>query len=206
MFDEDTIQLMKDYAREGVRVWNRDVDKRTKERAHKLLGPTRIAQHSTDADITIDTVRGGIKKACFIPMLRDYYHPEIEQCFFLPSKEGDDRASFDLLMLCEEGNCLGFRFEPAGDGTHDYGHVQMNRKMGGDTIAVEGLPRWVPVSYPAFPLRTSDPLQMFLSMATAVHGHSVRGKQKGMNDVLRAILKEPRRAQRYISMLNEFLG
>src|SRR6266850_8483675 len=163
---DEAIGFMKIYARRGVSDWKAKVQDATKKRARLLLGPNNIADNEPEAFNTIEAVRGGARKQLFIPM-PTVYHTGIEQCFFLPLYEAADKAAFDLLLLCEADNCLGFRFEPAQLGTHDYGHVQMNRKMLRKSFHVNGLPPWVPESYPAFPLRTSEPLAMFLSMATS---------------------------------------
>src|SRR5687767_1654090 len=151
--EEEAIAFMKDYARRGVRDWKSKVQDATKKRARTLLGPSNIADNEPEAFNTIEAMRGGARKRLFIPM-PNLYHTGIEQCFFLPLNESADKAAFDLLLLCESDNCLGFRFEPAQMGTHNYGHIQMNRKMLGKSVDVVGLPAWVPESYPAFPLRT----------------------------------------------------
>src|SRR5262249_48239051 len=158
---------LKDYAHLGVRHWNSKVDDAMKKRARTLLTPAMLAEHPTEADNSIETLRGRGRQRRFIPMPH-INHGGIEQCFFLPVNEPlAKRPAFDLLLLCQtEPHCLGFRFEPVQQGTHEYGHIQMNRKMM-DAVEVAGIPTWIPDSYPAFPLRTSDPFQLFLSMATS---------------------------------------
>jgi hypothetical protein len=193
--DEATIAFMKAYALRGVKDWNSKVPEATRKRARRLLGPSNIADKEWEVMNTIEAIRGGQRRQLFIPMPK-VFHTGIEVCFFLPLREADDRAAFDLLLLCETDNCLGFRFEPAQLGTHDYGHVQMNRKMMRESVEVSGLPGWVPESYPAFPLRTSDPLEMFLSMATAVHGY-----RQGMSELLTDLLTEPLRRKAYLEAI-----
>jgi hypothetical protein len=131
------------------------------------------------------------------------HHDGIEQCFFLPVNEPvANRPAFDLLLLClAEPHCLGLRFEPAQTGTHEYGHVQMNRKMMVNAIEVVGIPNWIPESYPALPLRTSDPFQLFLSMATSVHGYRL-----GMTELFENVIPEPRKRKKYLDELNEVMG
>ena len=97
------------------------------------------------------------------------------------------------------GRWLGFRFEPADSAasTHGYGHVQMNTAMVRKNIAIKGIPEWLPTSYPAFPIRTSDPIQMFFSMATSVHGY-----EKGVVQVLQEMFKSrPSEVARYVAAL-----
>jgi hypothetical protein len=101
----------------------------------------------------------------------------IDRCFFLPIREkgakGEDITKFELFLLVGGENCLAFRFEPAHPPptTHGYGHVQMCREMVKKTVVASGIPPWLPIRYPAIPTFTSEPLRMFLSMATAVHGY-----------------------------------
>jgi len=140
-----------------------------------------------------------MKSVKFIPMPGE--QPSgIEHAFFMPIRIDDERTAFDLLLLCPREKCLGFRFEPgdSGDTTHGYGHIQMNRAMCGGDLPVEGLPDWVPKSYPAFPLRTSEPLEMFLSMATSIHGY-----RKRMLDLLLNIVPAPGNRLTYERLLEK---
>jgi hypothetical protein len=186
MLSNDTIAFMRRYALQGVADWRDDVPNTTKTRARDLLH-NLLGESDYDATTTIESVLGGTKSAKFIPMPGE--QPSgIEHSFFMPIRIDAARAAFDLLLLCPHEKCLGFRFEPgdSGDTTHSYGHIQMNRAMFGGDLKIEGLPAWVPKSYPAFPLRTSEPLEMFLSMATSIHGY-----RKRMLDLLLKIIPAP---------------
>jgi hypothetical protein len=168
----DDIAFMKAYAIRGVKDWaqERGAMSDVHTRAYRLLG-NGLAQSEPDAKATIDSVVGGAPRTKFIPMPNKRPR-EIEHCFFMPMHDRHGMA-FELLILCFNGKTLGFRFEPADIDatTHCYAHVQMNRFMQGGMLAVSGLPDWVPTSYPAFPLRSSEPIEMFLSMLTAIHGY-----------------------------------
>jgi hypothetical protein len=178
MLSSEDIAFMKSYALQGVSDW-RHVGQAIQARAFRLLGK-RLAQHENDAKSAIDSILSGMQDRRFIPMPRPR-RAGLEHSFFMPIRIDDDRTAFDLLLLCEGQHCLGFRFEPAdpGETTHGYGHIQMNRRMDSYTLQVSGLPEWVPTSYPAFPLRTSEPMGMFLSMVTSVHGY-----RTGMRELL----------------------
>ncbi|HET7461453.1 MAG TPA: hypothetical protein VFJ82_09390 [Longimicrobium sp.] len=64
----------------------------------------------------------------------------------------------------------------------------MSQKLLERTISPNTLD-WIPVKYPAYPLGTSEPLKMFLAMATAIHGYS-----GGVLDVIRDIFTTAGRA------------
>lgn len=109
--------------------------------------------------------------------------------------------AFDLVLIVDDDQSLGFRFEPADkteDSSHGYGHVQMNCLLQ-KTIEVKGIPKWLPDSYPAFPMTSSEPLRMFLLMATSVHGYG-----KGMVTVLERVFHDkPSQKAAYLQVLEE---
>jgi hypothetical protein len=199
----DLIDLLGLYARRGIDDWNGAAHE-LRKRAQVCLG-TAIAENVTEAFVTIQTIynEANANRLRFIPMPK---HPKggIERCFFLPVREikagGQEKVAFELFLLVARTDCLAFRFEPAHafPSTHGYGHVQFSRKMLRRTIEVPNIPDWFPVSYPAFAISTSDPLRMFLSMATAVHGYS-----SGLVSVLQDIFQTASRAADSAAYLNE---
>lgn len=196
--DQDLRKLLKTYSLLGVAHWNDEADDETKEVARAAL-PNRIAEGEYEAGAIIDSKlkRGGDPRALFIPMPL-VNHSGILHCFFLPMPEAE-RMAFDLVLIIDADHSLGFRFEPAeeAESTHGYGHVQMNRTMFHRTIRVKGIPQWLPDSYPACPQRASQPLQLFLSMTTSVHGY-----EKGMKKIIFDLFKnEPITAKKYLSAL-----
>jgi hypothetical protein len=206
----DLQDVMKLYAREGVRQWNdpQTTSGELKKRARECLGG-EIADNEAEASDTLSTEYNGKNANLlrFIPMPR---RPKsgIERCFFLPIRErhenGNCKFSFDLFILVGAKNCLAFRFEQAHPAptTHRYGHVQLSRSLLRRTILTKTLP-WIPVRYPAFPISTSDPLRTFLSMATTVHGY-----EGGVDTVLREIYQNdnrPGRAKMYLDQLQQML-
>ena len=102
---------------------------------------------------------------------------------------------FELFVVVDEQNCLGFRFEPAhSEGTHRYNHVQINRQM---TLSVNGIPSWLPESYPAFPVGSAKPWDLFLYMATSVHGYD-----GGMKRVIEEMFEDDARLRsKYLAHL-----
>jgi len=196
MTSQEDLAFMKAYALLGISDW-RQVARRTQVRAQRLLG-NRLAEHEWDAATTIDSILNGRKGPKFIPM-PNQAPAGIAHSFFMPTRIDADRTAFDLLVLCKDSaDCLGFRFEPADHGVtnHAYGHIQMNRRMDGSALAVSGLPQWVPTSYPAFPLRTSTPVEIFLSMVTSIHGY-----RKDMAALLQRVIPAAGSRQVYEKML-----
>lgn len=193
----DLPKLMKAYARRGIADWNNSQDA-SKRIAYFALA-NKIAQKEWEANRTIDSnLRGGADERCmFIPMPR-VNHSGIMHSFFLPIHEAGKMA-FDLLLVVDSEQSLGFRFEPADppEWSHGYGHVQFNRSMFRKTMDVTGIPQWLPNHYPAFPIRSSEPLPMFLSMATSVHGY-----ETGMKQILPELFpNEPSTAKQYLTAL-----
>lgn len=203
----DYVDLMKLYARRGTAEWTRAPwDLYT--RAAKCLG-SRIAENYKQARVTIDTIYNSrnADQMRFIPMPK-LSRGQIDRCFFRPIRKYDgleETVAFELFLLVRRTDCLAFRFEPAHrrpSTRHGYGHVQMSRKLLGN-IEVEGIPEWLPDSYPAFPISTSDPLRMFLAMATAVHGYA-----DGLEKLLEEMFQEAGRAIEipiYRNLLKEML-
>lgn len=193
----DLNQLMKLYARRGIADWNA-VPGPSKQMAYFALA-NRIAEKEAEANRTINArLKGGAdERTLFIPM-PNVNHSGILHCFFLPINE-DGKMAFDLFLVVGSEQSLGFRFEPADPpaSAHGYGHVQFNRSMFRKTMEVTGIPQWLPNHYPAFPIRSSEPLSMFLSMTTSVHGY-----ESGMKQILPQLFpNEPSTAKKYLSAL-----
>ncbi len=161
-----------------------------------LLASTRrsLLASAEEAEVTIEVMNSGTTNTRFIPMPNPRPN-DIEYSFFMPISTSSGTA-FDLLLLCRGDYWFGFRFEPADRTTHEYGHIQMNRRMRGGEVCIPGPPEWLPTSYPAFPLRTSEPMQMFLSMIVSIHGYP-----KFMDDVLKKTIAAPGRRQVVSEML-----
>ena len=160
--------LLIQYAQVGLREWLKEKGD-LRRRATQWLGNSRIAESDWDVSQTVRTRFNGENHQSlkFLPMpCRPQHSPQ--RSFFLPIREeidGGETVSFDLFLIIDEENALAFRFEPADEppSTHQFSHVQMCRSLIRKKIAPHGIPKWVPNSYPAFPLRktTSDPLHMF---------------------------------------------
>jgi hypothetical protein len=82
------------------------------------------------------------------------------------------QMTLQVLLLVSDGHWLAFRIEPAQQGTHAYGHVQLCQHIFGKSLPVPGDAHWLPTSYPAFPTGTSRPVDMFLYMMASLHGHA----------------------------------
>lgn len=199
----DTLMLL--YARRGIEDWKKSSPV-MRQRASQCLG-ANIADNEAEAAVTINTVYSPVGDPStnhirFIPMPKQNRRG-IERCFFLPIRRwtsGVCNMSFDLFMLISQRNCLAFRFESAHGhrSRHDYSHVQPSRRLLLRTIIPNGIPQWLPESYPAFPIPARDPLGMFLSMTVSVHGY--RG---GMDDLLRDVLEKANRSNKVRTYMRE---
>jgi hypothetical protein len=195
MLPKDLREILRLYARRGLADWT-TAPPELKRRSSIFLG-TQIATNEVEADVTIATFynRDNRNRLRFIPMPK---HPAktqgFDRAFFLPVCWGTKEnviISYELFIVVNAQNGMAFRFEPAHDRSntpHNYGHVQMSQKLLGKTITPNTL-GWIPSHYPAYPLGTSEPLGMFLSMATAIHGY--RG---GVLHVIRDIFTAASRA------------
>ena len=204
-YEEDNLlkDLMLQYALQGFEDWQQHTDGEVQRRAGKLLHH-RI--FSSDGELRYGMSQSNFTK--FFPMPKYGYKSEIDFCFFLPrydNSEGRCTWSFVLFILLTKENSLVFRFEPAEDTgrRHDYAHVQFCQSVKDMDPAPIGVPDVMPERDPAFPLPSSNPVRLFLSMATAVHGRS-----GGVKAVIRQIFSTAERApvgKKYEQILNDTL-
>ena len=168
--DDGLGELMLLYSRRGLDEWN-GARSDLRQIALECLSAAGIVETEHEAEAVIE---GSSCRGMFIPM------PEagrgFERSFFLPSIEGDRLRALTLFLLVNRArrDCVAFRFECAErtGSRHGYTHVQLTRdlRVAGRTNRLQGVPEWLPASYPAFPVPARDSLELFLAMATAVHG------------------------------------
>ena len=197
------IGLMRPYALRGFEDWKERTSKEIQDQARASL-QFQIVESEEDVEFQISNPRS----TKFLPM-PNCRHRGIVRCFFMPRGflDGDQRnLAFYLFLMIRESNNLSFRIEPAdqSDHAHNYAHIQFCTKIiGRDTLSPIGTPIWIPDSYPAFPLPSSDPLGLFLAMVTAVHGRA-----GGIESILRkAFLTagDPSSYAKYIEALTDLL-
>ena len=192
--------LVKEYALQGYQDW-KSADSTIIQRARSCL-MNRVVE--TEYEVRSEVEKPSFGK--FLPMPTFVYRKCIERCFFRMETIGDKEINcrtFELFVLLDMENSLAFRFEPADDPTynHNYAHVQFCRKVYRKGICPHGIPDWLPVNYPAFPLPSSDPLKLFLSMALSVHGRSA-----GLEKLLVKIFQKassPNKARQYINVIEQ---
>ena len=199
----DTLMLL--YARRGIDDWKK-AKPIMRRNAAQCLG-MNIADNETEAAVTINTAYSPgfdshTKGLWFIPMPK-MNKRGIERCFFLPIRRWVSdgwNLSFDLFILVSNKNCLAFRFEPAHayNSRHNYPHVQPSRRLLLKSIQPNGVPEWLPESYPAFPIPAKNPLGIFLSMVVSVHGF-----HGGLDDLLPDVLKQANRSNEICSYMQE---
>ena len=173
MEDEELVELMRLYVRKGVRDWRTHYPTHARRDTECTL-KLRIAQNDHDAVAVLD---GNRKRtgAEFIPMPR-LDAPKIEWAFFAPRRKTADPAAgwvFDLLLLLEQGRHIGFRLESADgyeDARHGFSHVQLSWRFRHRQVEPEAALKWLPDSYPAFPLPGNESTDRFLMLLVALHG------------------------------------
>jgi len=195
---------MKQYALQGLHDWRENTDEGIRKRARECLGNKIL---SDDWELHTEMARPRATK--FVPMPRVGYGRDVEHCFFRPKlydNDGIESWTFVLFVLVQEHNCLAFRFEPAGrdGGRHDYAHMQLCRRVIAEELLLSGIPGWIPERDPAFPLPSSDPTKLFLSMAMAVHGRS-----GGVDNIIVDMFQKASKVnltKKYISLVQEMFG
>ena len=205
MADNDLLLLMEAYAILGYEEWNQTTPGKTKVQ-EKMRLQYRIVESDWQVQNQIRNVHSR-EPTNFFP-IRKHRHDGIDRCFFMPRKVGDDEVlalAFDLVLFVTEEILLAFRFEPADrpEYSHNFPHVQFCRMVAGRQLDLTGVPPWIPDSYPAFPLPSSDPLRLFLAMLVAVHG-----RWGGAENVIRETFQKvgrPAGATPYIQLTNEML-
>lgn len=199
---DDLRRLMRVYSRRGLRDWTKAANG-LRAVARCLAGA--IADTEWEVDRAINGRPGELK---FIPMPKHGYKG-FKWCFFLPARgEGDELRSLILFILVTSANGVAFRFESGrGRGRHEYSHIQMTsnlKKSGlpnGTAGEIRCLPDWLPASYPAFPVPAENWMEMFLVMATAVHGG--RG---GIDVLIRdLLLEEDPKAESYRRVMGNWM-
>lgn len=173
--------LMLQYALQGLYDWTENTNRNIQQRARVCLSQ-KISL--SDGDIRHKIVIPN--PDVFFPMPKVGYRSGIEQCLFMPRSHGCGDLgswswSFILFILLADNNSLAFRFEPAqmAGQRHNYAHMQFCRKIIGIDHILGDIPSWIPCRDPAFPLPSSNPVKLFLSMATSVHG-----REGGVNNVI----------------------
>ena len=203
------IDLMLQYALRGLDDWENYTTEEVRDRARKCLS-YRIP--STEWELRNELKKPTPQK--FFPMPKfekrqeSRKKSEIEHCFFLPKPHNSGVNvgwTFILFILLEKDNSLAFRFEPAQSAgcRHDYAHMQFCQKIGNNGFTPIGIPDWIPQRDPAFPLPSSNPVKLFLQMATAVHGRS-----GGIDMVIRDIFQGASKVndyKKYMTLLEKTL-
>ena len=199
----DLSNVMRPYAERGIREWSSECSE-LKERAMAC-----VRWHIADSKPVMDECLNG-RQPVFIPMPQGVgvESGDFDRAFFLPEVEsGRLKLLMVLLQLARtskpepQDRAIGFRFEPAeghrqqelsppeeSHTRHAYPHVQLTRRFrpsAGTKRSLAGAPCWLPERYPAVPLPSDTPLDLFLVMVVAAHGYPARTQ-----DLLAEILQE----------------
>jgi len=233
----DLESLMKRYAMSGLDFWENDVSSGEQQRARRCLGQDVIAEIEEDVNEVVysRSNRHNPHLVRYIPMpgpVRNVDHAFFRPIRTYPSKD-IVKTSFSLFLIVtqreETGDqsggisevpprplrkkdmCLAFRWElpEEGSNTHGYAHIQFCRNMAKNGPDHRGIPDWMPESYPAIPIGTSDPVKMFLSLAMSVHGIDLKNDPAtlGLGRILvNAFKNEPSQALKFQKLARETSG
>ena len=194
---------MSAYSRRGLNDWKKA------EKAEKAAS-LRVAASKCLLNAIVENVweiprviDGRSKEPTFIPMPRHGTKKKgFEWCFFWPRRVRGELKSLVLFILVNRArrDCIAFRFESSSRGPHGYAHVQLTSRL--SESGKSCLPEWLPSSYPAFPIPAKNWTEMFLAMATAVHGRC-----GGIDVLLQEVLQEARTpdVRKYEAMLEQRL-
>ena len=205
----DLDDLMRVYSRRGVTDWNQATPVLRMKAEECLLN--QIATDEGEVESAIDspsTVRKFIPMPCYGPKKKGF-----EWSFFSRIMRSGQMISLVLFILVNRArkDSVAFRFEGSAEGPHGYSHVQLTSKLPELGLAASssedevswGVPRWLPASYPAFPIVARNWTEMFLSMMTAVHGYN-----GGVDSLINEIFQQAGRvkdAQKYMEVLDSVL-
>lgn len=196
-------ELMRRYALAGVKDW-RQSDKRTaQETVEQQLG-ARIAASDHDAALAVGQ-QGPGRNGYLVPARRLTAH-DVEWAFFKPRLEAVGAEwMFDLVFWLPNCKHICFRLEPAdqsGEARHGYGHVQLSWRFNGKQSVPRNPLKWLPDSYPAFPMPGKCSLDRFLMLVAALHGFPA---------CTRTVLAEiwtgrPTKGQEYVNRVHSLLN
>ena len=216
MPDGDLQKLMKLYAVRGVRNWNKTDDAVRRGVTNCLSGSVIVDNEHRVRSALEQSKRSSADASPQLFPMPDTYEkgqrkrsdrPRIS--LFTPKYPGGIQSHMAFVLISfvsfkDDRRCLVFRFEPADKphSSHAYPHVQLSRSLSRGGIPVGCVPSWLPDSYPAFPVPARDSMEMFLSMAVAVHGF-----EGGMKRLLGEMFEErPLDVRKYVKKLENLLG
>ena len=201
---DDLKNLMLGYSRRGMEDWKAEADDELRQSARECL-PNAIVENEWEVSQAID---GRLNERKFIAIPKRGYKG-FKWGFFLLNRDRNNGNLKSLILFLlvdqEERRCLAFRFEGDPSGPHGYAHVQMTSDLKKLRLPSQigsgkwALPDWLPESYSAFPVSAKSWLQMFLVMATSVHG-----RDGGINALIQEIFQGDS-ARRYKEKLDATL-
>lgn len=167
----DLEELVCRYALAGVEEWQRSKSTAARLTAAQLLC-TKVAASEHDATQAVYNRKTG-ENGCLLPA-RELTASDIEWAFFKPRQDAAEAQwMFDVVFWLKDQKHICFRLEPADggkDARHGYSHVQLSWRFNGKQSVPRKPLRWLPDSYPAFPVPGKCSLDRFLMLVTALHG------------------------------------
>ena len=194
-------ELMCRYALAGVEdfnEWQKSGGNTARSTIEKSLR-ARIAASKDDAMRAVCQQKG--TNTHLVPARR-LTTSDIEWAFFKPRQEGGRTEwMFDVVFWLPSCKHICFRLEPSDQGDdarHGYSHVQLSWRFNGKQSVPQRPLKWLPDSYPAFPIPGKCSLDRFLMLVTALQGFPACTKT-----VLIEIWRDrPRKGQDYVERVH----
>ncbi len=209
--------LLKDYALSGLKYYN-SVSENFKTRVMRHLH-NKIESDEWNIRRQFNSIsRGQDEIFGFLPMPKPSGN-DFSLGFFIPKFRHMEKqkflCSYDIMLWIDNdengsvdqirrGKTIAFRLEPADQDSspHAYPHIQISRAIRAPAIRTS-VPKWVPESYPAFPMGLASPVGFFAAVVTSVHGYSKSEKDKYAPKILREAMSQGKAANRAPKILDE---
>ena len=164
-------KLVCGYALVGADDWRQSRSEDKRRAVEQLLG-ARIAASRDDAARAVYQRMGG-ESTDLIPA-RKLTARNVEWAFFKPRQDrAEAQWMFDLVFWLKGHKHICFRLEPADGGEnarHGYSHLQLSWRFNGRQSKPQRPLKWLPDSYPAFPIPGKCSSDRFLMLVAALHG------------------------------------
>lgn len=203
MAGADVVELVRRYALVGLGEWRQSHTVGARSAVAQLLG-ARVAESEYDAMQAVYTRETG-QNAYLLPAMK-LTASDVEWAFFKPRQDRPEAQwMFDVVFWLKDNRHICFRLEPADgseDARHGYSHMQLSWRFNGKQSVPQTPLRWLPVSYPAFPLPGRCSLDRFLMLVAALHGFPA---------CTRSVLEEiwpglPGRGKKYVDRVHSLLS
>lgn len=203
MPERELEDLVRRYALAGVEEWQRSKPLGARRLAALLLG-AQIADWKGHVKQAVGKRRTGASP--YLLPARELTADNVEWAFFKPRQDAEEAQwMFDVVFWLKDERHICFRLEPADEADnarHGYSHVQLSWRFNGKQSVPKRPLKWLPASYPAFPVPGKCSADRFLMLLAALHGFPACTKA-----VLEGLwVGRPIRGREYVERVRDLLG